>query len=111
MRYEIPVEGVLDDHWSAWFDSLQVSGDADAGTTTIAGPLRDQAALTDCSLRSAISASRCLRCAALDPTDAGHRSSHKQRRISRPAQATIHRCRPAGSARSVLHARATIGCG
>jgi hypothetical protein len=45
VRYEIVVEGVLDDIWSAWFDGLNVSGDADAGVTTIAGPLPDQAAL------------------------------------------------------------------
>ena len=45
MRYEILVQGVLDGRWSAWFDGLQVSGDADAGTTTIAGPVADQAAL------------------------------------------------------------------
>jgi hypothetical protein len=44
-RYEIRVEGVLDGGWSAWFDGLDVSGDADGGTTTIAGPVRDQAAL------------------------------------------------------------------
>jgi hypothetical protein len=45
MRYEIVVEGVLDDIWSAWFDGLDVNGDADAGVTSIAGPLPDQAAL------------------------------------------------------------------
>jgi hypothetical protein len=45
VRYEILVQGVLDGRWSAWFDGLQVSGDADAGTTTIAGPVADQAAL------------------------------------------------------------------
>ena len=45
MRYEILVRGVLDARWSAWFDGLQVSGDPDAGTTTIAGPVVDQAAL------------------------------------------------------------------
>lgn len=39
IRYEILVEGVLDDTWSAWFDGLDVSGDADAGVTSIAGPL------------------------------------------------------------------------
>jgi hypothetical protein len=43
VRYEIVVEGVLDDIWSAWFDGLNVSGDADAGVTT--RPLPDQAAL------------------------------------------------------------------
>lgn len=45
IRYEILVEGVLDDTWSAWFDGLDVSGDADAGVTSIAGPLPDQTAL------------------------------------------------------------------
>jgi hypothetical protein len=45
VRYEILVKGVLDVHWSTWFDGLHVSSDADAGTTTIAGPVADQAAL------------------------------------------------------------------
>lgn len=45
VRYEILVEGVLDDHWSAWFDGLHLSSDAHIGTTTIAGPLPDQTAL------------------------------------------------------------------
>jgi hypothetical protein len=45
MRYEILVEGVLDDIWSAWFDGLDVSGDSETGITTIAGSLPDQAAL------------------------------------------------------------------
>lgn len=43
MHYEITVEGVLDPRWSAWFEDLQLT--SDAGQTTIAGPLADQAAL------------------------------------------------------------------
>jgi hypothetical protein len=43
-RYELRVQGVLDDRWSAWFEGLQVSSDQ-AGQTTIAGPVADQAAL------------------------------------------------------------------
>jgi hypothetical protein len=43
-RYELRVQGVLEPHWSAWFDGLEVAGDAD-GQTTIAGPVTDQAAL------------------------------------------------------------------
>ena len=42
--YEIRVRGVLDRHWSGWFDGLQVSSDA-PGQTLIAGPVVDQAAL------------------------------------------------------------------
>jgi hypothetical protein len=45
MPYEICVEGVLAAGWSAWFDGLRVSGDAGGGTTTISGPVTDQAAL------------------------------------------------------------------
>ena len=42
-RYEIRVDGVLDDRWAGWFGGLQVSSD---GTqTVIAGLLPDQPAL------------------------------------------------------------------
>jgi hypothetical protein len=44
VHYEIRVRGVLDRHWSGWFDGLQVSSDA-PGQTLIAGPVVDQAAL------------------------------------------------------------------
>jgi hypothetical protein len=42
--YELRVQGVLDDRWSAWFEGLQLRSDQ-AGQTTIAGPVTDQAAL------------------------------------------------------------------
>jgi hypothetical protein len=42
--YELRVQGVLDNRWSAWFEGLQVSSD-DHGVTTIVGPVVDQAAL------------------------------------------------------------------
>jgi hypothetical protein len=43
-RYRIRIRGHLDLAWSAWFDSLTVA-QADDGTTELAGPLADQAAL------------------------------------------------------------------
>jgi hypothetical protein len=43
-RYELRIQGVLDPRWSAWFEGLQVTSDQ-AGQTTIAGPVTDQAAL------------------------------------------------------------------
>jgi hypothetical protein len=43
-HYELRIGGVLDRHWSGWFDGLQVSSDA-PGQTLIAGPVVDQAAL------------------------------------------------------------------
>lgn len=42
-RYEIRIEGVLDSHWAAWFEGLQVNSD---GTqTVISGLLADRPAL------------------------------------------------------------------
>jgi hypothetical protein len=42
-RYEIRVDGVLDDHWVDWFAGLQLT--TDGTRTVISGPLADQAAL------------------------------------------------------------------
>jgi hypothetical protein len=42
-RYEIRVDGVLDDQWADWFGGLQVS--RDGPQTVIAGLLPDQPAL------------------------------------------------------------------
>jgi hypothetical protein len=43
-RYRIRIRGHLDPSWSTWFDRLTVT-QADDGTTELAGPLIDQAAL------------------------------------------------------------------
>jgi hypothetical protein len=43
-RYEIRIDGHLDNRWSAWFDGLSLVRQSD-GTTTIQGPVADQAAL------------------------------------------------------------------
>jgi hypothetical protein len=43
-RYEIRLKGHLDGRWAAWFDGLSLSRESD-GTTIIAGPINDQAAL------------------------------------------------------------------
>src|SRR5215475_923256 len=42
-RYEIRVEGVLGEDWSAWFDGLQVASDSSG--TVISGVIPDQPAL------------------------------------------------------------------
>jgi hypothetical protein len=42
-RYELRVEGVLDDHWSEWFGGLQIS--SQGGQTILSGTLPDQPAL------------------------------------------------------------------
>jgi hypothetical protein len=42
--YRIRVDGHLEDHWSAWLGSLILAREHD-GTTTLTGPVTDQAAL------------------------------------------------------------------
>jgi hypothetical protein len=44
MRYELRVEGVLDQRWSEWFDGLEISSEP-GGVTVLSGPVADQAAL------------------------------------------------------------------
>ena len=41
--YEIRVEGVLDQRWTAWFEDLEIA--SDHNQTVISGPVTDQAAL------------------------------------------------------------------
>ena len=49
LHYQIRVEGRLGEGWTVWFEGLEVSLDASEGdgptTTSIAGPVLDQAAL------------------------------------------------------------------
>ena len=42
-RYEIRLQGHLEDRWASWFDGLTLTRDDD--TTLLAGPVVDQAAL------------------------------------------------------------------
>ncbi len=42
-RYEVRVDSVLDDHWSDWFEGLQI--DRQGGQTILSGTLPDQSAL------------------------------------------------------------------
>ena len=43
-RYEIRVKGHLASRWAAWFDGMSLTNETD-GTTSIRGPVTDQAAL------------------------------------------------------------------
>ncbi len=49
LYYQIRVEGRLNEGWTVWFEGMKVTVDAseddDPTTTTIAGPVLDQAAL------------------------------------------------------------------
>lgn len=44
VRYEIQVEGILDQRWSSWFGGMKITSQP-GGETVIAGPVADQAAL------------------------------------------------------------------
>ena len=44
MRYVIRVKGHLEARWTSWFDGMSLATEPD-GTTTIHGPVVDQAAL------------------------------------------------------------------
>lgn len=43
-RYELRLEGHLDEHWSTWFGGLTLCREED-GTTTLRGAVADQAEL------------------------------------------------------------------
>jgi hypothetical protein len=43
-HYELRIEGHLDERWSTWFGGLTLIREDD-GTTTLRGPVTDQAAL------------------------------------------------------------------
>ncbi len=42
-RYEIRVQGAVNQSWTAWFDGLQIR--SDGSQTVLCGPVADQAAL------------------------------------------------------------------
>ena len=42
--YEIKIKGHLSDRWADWFEGMTFTHESD-GTTTLCGPLADQAAL------------------------------------------------------------------
>jgi len=43
-NYRIRVKGLLKDHWSKWFEGLEIDPQED-GTTLLTGPIVDQSAL------------------------------------------------------------------
>ena len=44
VKYEIRVEGIIDQSWSQWFDGMQITTES-GGETVIAGEVADQATL------------------------------------------------------------------
>ena len=74
-RYEIRVLAVLDRHWSAWFEGLELRREP-GGVTVLAGPVTDQAALHGLLAKVVAWVCRCCRSAASTPS----RGSQARRR-------------------------------
>ena len=67
-HYEIRVEGVLGERWTAWFEGLQVTSE---GTDTVlSGPLTDQAALHGVLVKIGDLGMRLISVRRVDPGDA-----------------------------------------
>lgn len=64
-RYELRVVGRLDERWSEWFDGLVVDS-RDDGTSTLTGPVADQAQLHGILARVRDLGVTLLSCRALD---------------------------------------------
>ena len=45
MYAEIRIRGQIDDHWSAWFEDLEIIQEAESDETLLRGTVIDQAAL------------------------------------------------------------------
>jgi len=45
MNVEIRVSGQIDQHWSSWFEDLEISHDREQDETLLRGEIADQAAL------------------------------------------------------------------
>ena len=67
--YEIRVQGVLDQRWTAWFEGLQVT--TEGSQTVMCGPLPDQPALHGVLIKVRDLGMCLISVRRLDPDDAG----------------------------------------
>lgn len=76
--YELRVGRHLDDHWAEWFGSLALTRESD-GTTTLRGPVRDQAALHGLLIKVRDLGMTLISVQALDgPADAYHQQGDQK---------------------------------
>ena len=74
-QYEIHIEGILDECWTAWFEGLHVRS---AGNqTVISGPLPDQPALHGVLAKIRDLGLCLISLHRLDPDDPGKRARHE----------------------------------
>jgi hypothetical protein len=45
MRIKVRIQGQIDEHWSEWFEDLEISHDSQRDETFLCGEVLDQAAL------------------------------------------------------------------
>ena len=72
-RYEIRVEGILDQRWTAWFEGLHLR--SDGSQTVICGPLPDQPALHGVLVKVRDLGLCLISVRRLDPDDSGETPS------------------------------------
>jgi hypothetical protein len=68
-RYQLRVDGHLDHHWSTWFGDLTLTHESD-GTTSLRGPVRDQADLHGLLTKVRDLGVTLISVAVIDPSDA-----------------------------------------
>jgi hypothetical protein len=68
-RYEVRIEGVLDERWMSWFEGLRVT--SEGKQTIISGPLTDQPALHGVLAKVRDLGLCLISVRRLDPDDAG----------------------------------------
>jgi hypothetical protein len=78
LTYEFRVEGHLDDHWSAWLGELTITRHHD-GTSTLTGPVADQAQLHGVLARLRDIGATLLSLNALEASPSGPRRRHPRR--------------------------------
>jgi hypothetical protein len=76
--YRILIDGHLQDRWEEWFEGMKISWNDD-GTSTLSGPLSDQAALHGVLLKIGNMNLKLLSVRQVDPTisDDEYKSNYK----------------------------------
>ncbi len=99
--YEFLVRGHLDDHWAGWLGELTTTRNDD-GTTTLIGPIADQAQLHGLLAGLRDIGATILSLASIDTSEAAERSGHGEGRppstwpvLERPLHTERLRLRPA----------------
>jgi hypothetical protein len=76
-HYEISIEGVLDEHWTSWFEGFQVT--SEGKQTIISGPVTDQPAVHGVLVKVRDLGLCLISVRRLGPNETGKTTRHHQR--------------------------------